>query len=166
MLLGVHGAESEQQPGPDRLSKSASRNGGGDRSVGEFWPSPPVAGIAGTDARQIRGTRYYPGIDRLDRFQSNLIKTVATTGRIQSSRTPPPTTTLGSVVADGRNAIVKAPWVTMYPGLTNLILVLSLNLSGNGKHDALDPTRRQTARRLSIACRFDAAFPRSVQPQF
>jgi peptide/nickel transport system permease protein len=59
---------------------------------------------------------------------------------------PPPTATLGAIIADGRDAIVEAPWVTLYPGMVISVLVLGLNLLGDGLRDALDPRMRQTLR--------------------
>jgi peptide/nickel transport system permease protein len=59
---------------------------------------------------------------------------------------PPPTATLGSIIADGRDAIVEAPWVTLFPGLVISMLVLGLNLLGDGLRDALDPRMRQMMR--------------------
>jgi peptide/nickel transport system permease protein len=59
---------------------------------------------------------------------------------------PPPTATLGAIIADGRDAIVEAPWVSLYPGMVISILVLGLNLLGDGLRDALDPRMRQALR--------------------
>jgi peptide/nickel transport system permease protein len=59
---------------------------------------------------------------------------------------PPPTATLGAIIADGRDAIVEAPWVTLYPGLVISVIVLSLNLLGDGLRDALDPRMRRALR--------------------
>jgi peptide/nickel transport system permease protein len=59
---------------------------------------------------------------------------------------PPPVATLGSIIADGRDAIVEAPWVTLYPGLVISALVLGLNLLGDGLRDALDPRLRRVMR--------------------
>jgi peptide/nickel transport system permease protein len=59
---------------------------------------------------------------------------------------PPPTATLGAIIADGRDVIVEAPWVTLFPGLVISALVLGLNLLGDGLRDALDPRMRQMMR--------------------
>jgi peptide/nickel transport system permease protein len=59
---------------------------------------------------------------------------------------PPPTATLGAIIADGRDAIVEAPWVSLYPGMVISVLVLGLNLLGDGLRDALDPRMRQALR--------------------
>jgi len=53
--------------------------------------------------------------------------------------TPPPTPTLGSVIADGRDYIREAPWICFFPGMTLLLVVLGLNLVGDALRDLLDP---------------------------
>lgn len=59
---------------------------------------------------------------------------------------PPPTPTFGAIIANGRDFIVAAPWITMAPGLTVLVSVLGLNLLGDGLRDVLDPRMRVAAR--------------------
>jgi peptide/nickel transport system permease protein len=59
---------------------------------------------------------------------------------------PPPTATLGTIIADGRDAMVEAPWVCLFPGLVIAALVLGLNLLGDGLRDALDPRMRGALR--------------------
>jgi len=51
----------------------------------------------------------------------------------------PPTSSWGSMLADGLSSQADAPWETIYPGLMILITVLSVNLLGDGVRDALDP---------------------------
>jgi len=52
---------------------------------------------------------------------------------------PPPTPTFGGIIANGRDFIVTAPWITIAPGVAILISVLGLNLLGDGLRDVLDP---------------------------
>ena len=52
---------------------------------------------------------------------------------------PPPIPTFGSIIANGRDFIVAAPWITMAPGMAILVSVLGLNLLGDGLRDVLDP---------------------------
>jgi peptide/nickel transport system permease protein len=52
---------------------------------------------------------------------------------------PPPTPTWGNMIAEGRNFIREAPWITLMPGLAVSITVLGLNLLGDGLRDVLDP---------------------------
>ncbi len=51
----------------------------------------------------------------------------------------PPTPTWGNMIADGRNFIREAPWITLMPGIAISITVLGLNLLGDGLRDVLDP---------------------------
>lgn len=51
----------------------------------------------------------------------------------------PPTPAWGSMVADGRNHLLNAWWVSTMPGLAIVGLVLSINLFGEGLRDILDP---------------------------
>ena len=52
---------------------------------------------------------------------------------------PPPTPTFGAIIANGRDFIVAAPWITVAPGLAIVVSVLGLNLLGDGLRDVLDP---------------------------
>lgn len=56
---------------------------------------------------------------------------------------PPPTPAWGSMVAEGREFITTAWWVSTLPGLAILLVVLSFNLLGDWLRDRLDPKLRQ-----------------------
>jgi peptide/nickel transport system permease protein len=47
------------------------------------------------------------------------------------------------MVAEGRELILSAWWLTLFPGLAILLVVLSLNLVGDWLRDFLDPKTRQ-----------------------
>ncbi len=51
----------------------------------------------------------------------------------------PPDPEWGLMLAQGREYIRVASWVTTYPGLAIMITVLSINLLGDGLRDILDP---------------------------
>ena len=51
----------------------------------------------------------------------------------------PPTPAWGSMVAEGRDVMLTAWWVSTLPGLAIVLLVLSLNVFGEGLRDILDP---------------------------
>lgn len=51
----------------------------------------------------------------------------------------PPDPAWGSMVAIGRDYLLKAWWVSTFPGLAILVLVVSINLFGEGLRDILDP---------------------------
>ena len=52
---------------------------------------------------------------------------------------PPPAPSFGNIIAGGRDFMVEAPWVTVFPGLAVVACVLGLNLLGDGLRDWLDP---------------------------
>ena len=54
----------------------------------------------------------------------------------------PPTPSWGAMVADGRDLLRVAPWVSFAPGLAIGLAVLGFNLVGDGLREALDPRRR------------------------
>lgn len=54
----------------------------------------------------------------------------------------PLTPSWGGMLADGRNYIQSAPWLTIFPGLAIMLTVLSLNLLGDWLRDYLDPLGR------------------------
>ncbi len=55
---------------------------------------------------------------------------------------PPPTSTWGAIVNDGREYMRSAPWITISPGLMIVMAVMAFNLFGDGLRDALDPRLR------------------------
>ena len=59
---------------------------------------------------------------------------------------PPPTPTFGNIIADGRNYIAEAPWITIWPGIAIMVTVLGLNLMGDGLRDVLDPKLKDGTR--------------------
>ena len=55
----------------------------------------------------------------------------------------PPTPEWGSMLSDGRQFMRNAPHLTIFPGLAIMIVVMALNLLGDGLRDALDPKLRR-----------------------
>ncbi len=49
-------------------------------------------------------------------------------------------TSLGALVAIGAQAAETRPWLFYFPGIAILIIVLSINLIGDGVRDAFDPS--------------------------
>ncbi len=56
---------------------------------------------------------------------------------------PRPTPAWGIMVADGRQLIVSAWWISFFPGLAITLTVFSLNLLGDWLRDRLDPKLKQ-----------------------
>jgi peptide/nickel transport system permease protein len=55
---------------------------------------------------------------------------------------PPPAPSLGSIIAQGRDFMREATWITIFPGCAIFACVLGLNLLGDGLRDVLDPRMR------------------------
>jgi ABC-type dipeptide/oligopeptide/nickel transport system permease subunit len=52
-------------------------------------------------------------------------------------------TSLGRLVSDGVQAASTRPWLFYFPGITLLVIVLSINLIGDGIRDAFNPGNRR-----------------------
>lgn len=52
---------------------------------------------------------------------------------------PPPTATWGNILAEGRERLWVAPWIANLAGCAIILLVLGINLLGNGLREKLDP---------------------------
>jgi ABC-type dipeptide/oligopeptide/nickel transport system permease subunit len=57
----------------------------------------------------------------------------------------PPTPDWGLMIAEGRAFITMAPWISGMPGVALAILLVALNLLGDGLRDAFDPTTQKDA---------------------
>jgi peptide/nickel transport system permease protein len=57
----------------------------------------------------------------------------------------PPQADLGSMLGEGRKLVITAPHVATIPGLVILVLVVGINLLGDGLRDALDPRLKSGA---------------------
>jgi peptide/nickel transport system permease protein len=55
----------------------------------------------------------------------------------------PPTPTWGNLLMDAQSTMATKPWLTVFPGLAILLVVLSVNFIGDGLQDALDPGGRK-----------------------
>jgi len=56
----------------------------------------------------------------------------------------PPTPTWGNMLMDAQSTMASKPWLTIFPGLAILLIVLAVNFIGDGLQDALDPTDRRS----------------------
>ena len=50
-----------------------------------------------------------------------------------------PTISWGAMLAEGQTFLASAPWVAVFPGLALMLVVLGINLLGDGLRDFLDP---------------------------
>lgn len=51
----------------------------------------------------------------------------------------PPTPTWGNMLMDAQSTMATQPWLSVFPGLAILLVVLAVNFLGDGLQDALDP---------------------------
>src|SRR5258707_15262627 len=58
----------------------------------------------------------------------------------------PPAPSWGSMLNAAQRFLTNAPWMSIWPGLAIFLVVVSLNLVGDGLRDALDPKSRCAAR--------------------
>ena len=56
---------------------------------------------------------------------------------------PPPHATWGNIYSEGQKYLFDAPWLTIIPGLTIMIVVLSFYLFAEGLKEALNPKLRK-----------------------
>lgn len=52
---------------------------------------------------------------------------------------PPPTATWGGIVREGFDNLLDGPWLSIFPSLAILLVMIGLNLIGDGLRDASDP---------------------------
>jgi peptide/nickel transport system permease protein len=52
---------------------------------------------------------------------------------------PPPSPTWGGMMADGREYLSQAPWMSLFPGMAVSIALLGINLGGDALRDRFDP---------------------------
>ena len=57
----------------------------------------------------------------------------------------PPASEWGLMIAEGRDFLTQAPWVCLAPGLCLCVLLVSVNLVGEGLREKLDPQLRGRA---------------------
>jgi peptide/nickel transport system permease protein len=50
--------------------------------------------------------------------------------------------TWGSMLSEGRSYMFRAPWLSIFPGMSIFVTVLGINLLGDGLRDVLDPRLR------------------------
>ena len=51
----------------------------------------------------------------------------------------PPEPSLGSMLSESKNYLNRAWWLSTFPGLTIMIIIMGINLFGDGLRDVLDP---------------------------
>lgn len=106
-----------------------------------------LAKVAGAGAPRILFVHLFPGVINtlivVATLQVSIVILVESTLSFLGAGVPPPTPAWGSMVADGRDFLADAWWISTMPGIAILLTVLSLNLFGDWLRDRLDPKLRQ-----------------------
>ena len=106
-----------------------------------------LAKVAGASTARIIVTHIFPNI-----FNSVLVLATLQIGWaivVESALSflgagiPPPEPTWGNLVAEGRDVLDSAWWISVFPGIAIMLVVLSFNLFGDWLRDVLDPKLRQ-----------------------
>jgi peptide/nickel transport system permease protein len=102
-----------------------------------------LARIAGASDRWILTRHILPNILNtvvvLLTLQVGIVILTEATLSFLGAGVPPPMPAWGSMVADGRDYIATAWWVSFFPGMAILVTVLTFNLFGDWLRDRLDP---------------------------
>lgn len=53
--------------------------------------------------------------------------------------TQPPATSLGLMLRDAQSLFLLHPWLSLVPGVAIVLIVIALNIAGDGLRDAMDP---------------------------
>ena len=108
-----------------------------------------LAKVAGASTPRILFIHIFPGVINtlivLATLQVGFVILVESTLSFLGAGVPPPTPAWGSMVAEGRDFLAGAWWISTMPGLAILLTVMSLNLFGDWLRDTLDPRLRQLA---------------------
>lgn len=106
-----------------------------------------LARIAGAGAGRIMVRHILPGVLNTVTVVATLqVGSLMLTEAILSflgAGIPPPTPAWGVMVAEGRDYLTNAWWVSFFPGAAIFLTVLSLNFLGDWLRDRLDPRLRQ-----------------------
>jgi peptide/nickel transport system permease protein len=104
------------------------------------------ARVAGASHTRIMSRYIFPNVVNslvvLATLQVGYVILLESTLSFLGAGLPRPTPAWGLMIADGRELIVTAWWVSMFPGLAIMLTVLALNLIGDWLRDHLDPKLR------------------------
>ena len=106
-----------------------------------------LAQVAGASTPRILIFHIFPGVVNtliiLATLEVGLVILLESTLSFLGAGVPPPTPAWGSMVADGRDRLAVAWWISTMPGLAIMFIVMSMNIFGDWLRDVLDPRLRQ-----------------------
>jgi peptide/nickel transport system permease protein len=106
-----------------------------------------LAKVAGASTPRILAIHLFPGVINtlivLTTLEVGIVILLEATLSFLGAGVPPPTPAWGSMVAEGRDRLAVAWWISTIPGLAILIVVMASNLFGDWLRDTLDPRLRQ-----------------------
>ena len=109
-----------------------------------------LARVAGASTPRILAVHIFPGVVNtlivLTTLEIGIVILLESTLSFLGAGVPPPTPAWGLMVAEGRERLAVAWWISTMPGLAILLVVLAANLFGDWLRDALDPKLRQAQR--------------------
>ncbi len=106
-----------------------------------------LAQVAGASTPRILFIHIFPQVVNtliiLATLEVGIVILLESTLSFLGAGVPPPTPAWGSMVADGRDRLAVAWWISTMPGVAIMLTVLSMNLFGDWLRDRLDPRLRQ-----------------------
>jgi peptide/nickel transport system permease protein len=105
-----------------------------------------LARVAGCSALRILCRHIFPNVVNplmvLATLQVGWVIIVESSLSFLGAGIPPPTPSWGAMIADGRGYVTTAWWLSFFPGLALVLVVLAINLLGDWLRDFLDPRMR------------------------
>jgi peptide/nickel transport system permease protein len=105
-----------------------------------------LAKVAGASTPRILFVHIFPGVVNtliiLASLEVGIVILLESTLSFLGAGVPPPTPAWGSMVADGRDRLAVAWWISTMPGVAIMMVVLAMNLFGDWLRDKLDPRLR------------------------
>ena len=106
-----------------------------------------LAKVSGASTPRILFKHIFPGVVNtliiLSTLEVGIVILLESTLSFLGAGVPPPTPAWGSMVADGRDRMAVAWWISTIPGVAIMLVVLSMNIFGDWLRDKLDPRLRQ-----------------------
>ena len=106
-----------------------------------------LAKVAGASTPRILFKHIFPGVVNtliiLASLEVGIVILLESTLSFLGAGVPPPTPAWGSMVADGRDRLAVAWWISTMPGVAIMMVVLAMNLFGDWLRDKLDTRLRQ-----------------------